>query len=110
MKNMIICSALLLSSTMAFAQPESNYKHMDKETYQIKMQERQAKMAEELKLTEDQQVKVKASMEKYKSSIEYAREVKRAEMEAILTPEQQAQVKEMKGLKGKKGMSKHKSK
>lgn len=94
MRKIILCGALLISTTITFAQSENNGKNSSKESNYSSPQERQAKMAKELSLTEEQQAKLKAVMEKHKINIEEARKIKKADIDSILTTEQKKQIKE----------------
>lgn len=93
MKKIIICSALLLSTTMAFAQSEHN--KFNKGENQAKYQEHKEKLSKELNLTAEQKLKLDEVMEKYKKEKKDSHKAKKEEIKKILTPEQQEKMKEI---------------
>lgn len=93
MKKLILCSALLLASSMAFAvnEPTAKVEHHK----QYSEMKHKSKFASELNLSEEQKVKVQEIRAKYKADHKKSRAAEFAEIKSVLTPEQQVKADKM---------------
>lgn len=93
MKKLILSSALVLASTMAFAvnEPTSKAEH----NRQYSEMKHKSKFSSELNLSEEQKVKVKEIRKKYKSDQKKSSAAEFSEIKSVLTPDQQVKADEI---------------